>query len=82
MYENIRRQIKIGKEGKQQILILGDFTAKIGESIEGNKIQVTQGGRQLLKLPRKENLIILNTGKEKCKGVLTTVEGEEKPIAD
>ena len=29
MYEDIREQIKIGKEEKQQILILGDFNAKI-----------------------------------------------------
>ena len=37
MYEDIREQIKIGKEEKQQILILGDFNAKIGGAIEGNK---------------------------------------------
>ena len=50
MYENIREQIKIGKEGKQQVLIIGDFNAKIGEAIEDNKTQVTKGGRQPLKL--------------------------------
>ena len=50
MYEDIREQIKIGKEEKQQILILGDFNAKIGEAIEGNKTQVTKGGTQLLKI--------------------------------
>ena len=37
MYEDIREQIKIGKEEKQQILILRDFNAKIGGAIEGNK---------------------------------------------
>ena len=50
MYEDIREQIKIGKEEKQQILILRDFNAKIGETIEDNKTQVTKGGTQLLKL--------------------------------
>ena len=45
MYEDIREQIKIEKEEKQQILITGDFNAKIGEAIEGNKTQVTKGGR-------------------------------------
>ena len=44
MYENIREQIKIGKEGKQQVLIIRDFNAKIGEAIEGNKTQVTKEG--------------------------------------
>ena len=82
MYQDIREQIKIGKEEKQQILIIGDFNAKIGEAIEGNKTQVTKGGRQLLKLANKENMIILNTVKEKCKGVWARVQGEEKSITD
>ena len=63
MYEDIREQIKIGKEEKQQILIIEDFNAKIGEVVEGNKTQVTKGGRQLLKLANKENMIILNAVK-------------------
>ena len=82
MYENIREQIKIGKEEKQQILIIGDFNTKIGEAIQGNKTQVTKGGRQLPKLANKENMIILNTVKEKCKGVWTRVQEEEKSIID
>ena len=69
MFEDIREQIKIEKEKKQQILITGDFNAKIGEAIEGNKTQVTKGERQLLKLGISENMIILNTVKKKCKGV-------------
>ena len=44
MYEDIREQIKIGKEEKQQTIILGDFSVKIGEAIEGNKAQVTKKG--------------------------------------
>ena len=82
MYEDIREQVKIGKGEKQQILILRDFNARIGAPIEGNKTQVTKGGRQLLKLANKENMIILNTVKEKCKGVWTRVQGEEKSIID
>ena len=82
MFEDIREQIKIEKEEKQQILITGDFNAKIGEAIEGNKTQVTKGGRQLLKLANRENMIILNNVKEKCKGVWTRVQGQEKSITD
>ena len=40
MYEDIRKQIEIGKEEKQ--LILGDINAKIGPAIEGNKAEVTK----------------------------------------
>ena len=42
MYEDIRKQIEIGKEEKQQTLILGDINAKIGPAIEGNKAEVTK----------------------------------------
>ena len=82
MYEDIREQIKIGKEEKQQIQNLEDFNAKIGQAIEGNRTQVTKGWRQLLKLANKEKMVILNTVKEKCKGVWTRVQGEEKSITD
>ena len=82
MYEDIREQMKIGKEEEKQILIIEDFNAKIGEAIESNKTQVTKRGRQLLKLASRENMIILNTVKEKYKGVWTRVQGEEKSIID
>ena len=82
MYEDIREQIKIGKEEEKQILIIEDFNAKIGEAIESNKTQVTKRGRQLLKLASRENMIILNTVKEKYKGVWTRVQGEENSIID
>ena len=39
MYKSIREQIKIGKEKKQQILILGDFNVKIRAAIEGKHIK-------------------------------------------
>ena len=35
MYEYIREQIKIWKEGKQKIPVLGYFNAKIAEVMEG-----------------------------------------------
>ena len=76
MYEDTREQIKMGKDKKQQTLILGDFNGKIGAAIEGNKTQIIKEGSQLLKLPKKKKLIILNTVKEKCKGVWTRVQRE------
>ena len=42
MYEDIREQTKIGKEEKQQALILRDISAKIEAAKEGNKAQVTK----------------------------------------
>ena len=82
MYEDIREQVKIGKEEKQQTIILGDFNEKTGAAIEGNKTQVTKGGTQLLKLANRENMVILNTAKEKSKGVWKGMQGEDKSIND
>ena len=45
----------MGKDEKQQTLILGDFNGKIRAAIQGNKTQVIKEGRQLLKLPKKKN---------------------------
>ena len=82
MYESIAEQIQKGKEEKQQIVIIGDFNAKIGTIIEGNNKLITKGGRQLMKLVRKENMTILNAVKDKCKGKWTRIQGEEKSIID
>ena len=82
MCEDIGEQTKIGKEEKQQILILGDFNAKIEVAIEGNKTQVTKEGKQLLKLANKENMILLNTVEAKCKRVWKRVQREETSIID
>ena len=44
MYNNISKQISIAQEERQQVLILGDFNAKVGTYIEGNKQTMTKGG--------------------------------------
>ena len=77
MYEDITEQIKIGIEGKQQILT---FNAKIAATIEGNKTKVTKGWAQLLKLGNKGNMITLNIVKAKCKGVWKWVQVAERSI--
>ena len=37
-YESIPDQVSIGKQNKQQINILGDFNAKIGNYINSKKV--------------------------------------------
>ena len=53
MYNVISKQISIAQEERQQVLILGDFNAKVGRHIEGNKPTVTNRGRQLMKMAKK-----------------------------
>ena len=52
MYNSISKQISIAQEERQQILILGDFNAKVDTCMEGNKPTVTKGGRQLMKMAK------------------------------
>ena len=42
MYNNISKQILIAQEKRQQVLLLGDFNAKVGTYIKGNRETVTK----------------------------------------
>ena len=44
MYNNTSKQISIDQEERQQVLISGDFNAKVCTYIEGNKPGVTKQG--------------------------------------
>ena len=57
MYNNISKQISIAQVEKQQVLILGDFSAKVGTYIEGNRPTLKKGGRQLIKMAKKYALV-------------------------
>ena len=82
MYESISDQVDIGKEDSQQIFILGDFNAKIGNYIKNNKETITKGGRHLKRLVEKQNLCIINGESNKCEGLWTREQGEEKSVID
>ena len=71
-YSNINKQILIIQEGRQQVLSLGDFNAKIVIYIEGNKPTRAKGRRQLMKIKKKKiEFVIINKEKEVCKGLWT-----------
>ena len=61
---------------------MGDFNAKIGTYIEGNKPTVTKGERQLMKMVKKYDLIIINKEKEEWKGLWAKLQGQERSILD
>ena len=52
MYQEIKNQIEQAKQQCQNMIVLGDFNAKIGARIKGNKETVTKGGRQIAKLDK------------------------------
>ena len=76
-------QVDIGKEDSQQIFILGDFNAKIGNYIKNNKETITKRGRHLKRLIEKQNMCIVNGESNQSKGGLWIREqGGEKSIMD
>ena len=82
LYESISDQVDIGNENNQQIIILGDFNANIGNNIKNNKETIKKGGRHLKRLVEKQNLCIVNGESNKCEGLWTREQGEEKSIID
>ena len=82
MCESISDQVDIGKENNQQIIILGDFNAKIGNYIKNNKEATTKGGRHLIGLVEKENLRTVNGESNKCEGLWSREKGKEKSVID
>ena len=69
LYESISDQVDIGKENNQQIIILGDFNAKIGNYIKNNKETITKGEKHLKRQVEEGNVCIINGESNKCKGL-------------
>ena len=64
LYQMIAEQIEIAKEKYQQVIMVGDFNAKIGNHIPSNKEAVSKGGRQLKRIIEKYNLNIVNANEQ------------------
>ena len=82
MYESITKEIQEAREHKQQVIVIGDFNAKVGTAIQGNKETITKGGRLLLKMTQKENMSLVNADKHRCKGLWTREQGKGKSVID
>ena len=59
VYQSIEREVKKAKEKKQSVLLMGDFNCKVGDAINGNKGEVSNGGRMLLEMMNRNNLKLL-----------------------
>jgi hypothetical protein len=53
---------------------MADFNCKIGDEIEGNRSDVSKGGKILLKMIDENNLSILNKN-NRCEGLWTRADG-------
>ena len=81
MYKSINNSIIKCNVDKEKLYIVGDFNAKIGKLIKGNREEITKSGTLLLQETIENNLTILNT-MPKCIGKWTRILGTEKSIID
>ena len=77
MYKYISDEVGKAAADGHVVILGGDFNCKIGESIKGNKKEVSKGGRRLLKMTRNSGLAILNAN-DKCNGVWTRIQQEQR----
>ena len=63
------------------MFLTGDFNAKIGTNIIGNKEEITKSGKILMQMVLQQDLTILNAS-DKCTGTWTRISGEEKAVLD
>ena len=68
VYQSMEREVKKSKEKKQSVLLMGDFNCKVGDAINGNKGEVSNGGRMLLEMMNRNNRSMAN-GTKTCKGL-------------
>ena len=82
MYESITKEIQEAREHKHQVIVLGDFNAKVETTIQGNKETIAKRERLLLKMIQKETVSLVNAGKHRCKGLWTRDPRKERSVID
>ena len=81
IYQSMEKEIADTRLKGESILIMGDLNCKVGEMINGNKAEVTKGGRLLIKMMKRFKLKLVNA-EECCKGVWTRIEGTQRSVLD
>ena len=61
---------------------MGDFNAKVVTYIEGNKETMTKRERQLMKVAKNYDFVIVDKEKVVWKGLWNRVQGQERSILD
>ena len=73
-FEEIKIQFQYASECREPMLIVMDANVHIGEEgIKNCKDKVDGGGKELMKIIKEENLILLNN-MELCKGIVTRID--------
>jgi hypothetical protein len=80
VYEDIESHKK-ARQKNERVIVTGDFNAKVGPNIPGNKEELSKSGKILMKMVLEQDLTLLNMC-TKCKGKWTRISGDKKSIID
>ena len=81
MYQGIASRIDKAKHDGERVVIAGDFNAKVGEKIKGNKKEISKSGKVLCNMILERDLALLNCHVG-CEGRWTRILGKEKSVID
>ena len=81
MYKTINEKINNIKNDNEKMYLVGDFNAKVGDVIKGNKDEISKSGKILKDMILGQDLGLLNAN-HKCIGTWTRILGTEKSIID
>ena len=72
LYKAIENNISEASQRNEKLVLLREFSCKVGNCIQGNTETKTKGGRLLLKMVEKHNLCMVNANSN-CQGIWTRV---------
>jgi exonuclease III len=81
IYKKIEAEIQESIEKDERLMIMGDFNCKIGIDESSNNSEISKGGKFLLQMVRRNDMLVLNMN-EKCKGKWTRRQGSEQSAID
>ena len=81
IYKKIEKEVEKSILKSESIILMGDFNCKIGIDEKGNDGEVSKGGKILMEMVKKHDLLVVNK-EEKCEGTWTRILGNEKSALD
>ena len=81
LYTEIKLMAQEVEQQQEDIIVMGDFNCKVGTEIHNNSELVTAGGKKILNLLSKQELMMVNSH-PKTKGLWTRIQGSQKAVID
>ena len=81
IYDEIEDEVKMANMMNQKLILVGDLNCKVGSLVSGNNSEVTVGGKMLINIVKRQELMLVNNS-ERTSGKWTREEGNAKSIID